>query len=60
MAEAVVLVVLMALVLVVVIALPAVGLWSLLVLLLSRPIVALVRARQRGTSGPVREAGGRT
>ncbi len=51
-AEAVILVVLMAVILVAVITLPVVGLWSLLLLLLSRPIVALVRTRHRGTSVP--------
>ena len=57
-AESVILVVMMAVILVVVITLPAVGLWSLLLLLLSRPLVALVR--RRGASGSVSGAPGPT
>ncbi len=55
-AEAVILVVLMTVILVVVITLPAIGLWSLSLLLLSRPIVALVRTRHPVASGAVRRA----
>ena len=57
-AAAVVMVLLMTVIFVVVIALPAIGLWSLLILLLLRPIVALVRARNWGTSRPARGHGG--
>jgi uncharacterized membrane protein len=59
-AEAVILVALMTVIFVMVITLPAIGLWSLLILLLSRPIVALVRTRHWGTSRTVRGARGRT
>lgn len=50
-AESVILVVLMGVILIAVITLPAVGLWSLLLLLLSRPLVALVRRRRLDASG---------
>ena len=50
-AESVILVVLMGVILIAVITLPAVGLWSLLLLLLSRPLVALVRRRRMDASG---------
>ena len=53
-AQTVVMVLLMAVIFVVVIALPAIGLWSLLILLLSRPIVTLVRSRNWVTSRPAR------
>lgn len=59
-AAAVVQVVLMSVILVVVITLPAIGLWSLLILLLSGPIVALVRTRNRGFSNPAGRARGET
>jgi TMEM175 potassium channel family protein len=59
-AEAVVLVMLMAVILVVVITIPAVGMWSLFILLLSRPIVVLVRMRHGGKAGAVGGAGPQT
>ena len=58
--ETVVMVLLMTVIFIAVIALPAIGLWSLLILLLSRPIVALVRTRKWGTSRPARGARERT
>ena len=58
--ETVVMVLLMTVIFIAVIALPAIGLWSLLILLLSRPIVAVVRTRKWGTSSPARGARGRT
>ena len=59
-AETAVMVLLMSVIFVVVIALPAVGLWSLLILLLSRLIVALLRTRNWVTSRPARGARGQT
>ena len=59
-AEVVILVVLMTVIFVVVVTVPAIGLWSLLILLLSRPIAALVRTRRRSTFWPDRGARRRT
>ena len=51
-AEAVILVVLITMIFVVAVILPAIGLWSLLILLLSRPLLAFARTQHWGIAAP--------